>query len=131
MNVTNKHKDRMSQIPPHPIPRYLRIAHWIYEQQQFFSSEDISQQFNIPVRRVSDDFALMRRRTDIITLEEAREWRNGTWRRLIKVMMIHTYKLDARKCPRRIGGEGYDKSTYIANMWRMLLSARRENQQHS
>lgn len=131
MKITNKHKDRVSQIPPHSVPRYLHIAHWIYEQQQFFSSEDISQQFNVPVRRVSDDFALMRRRADIITLEETREWRNGTWRRLIKVMMIHTYKLDARKCPRRIGAEGYDKSTYIANTWRMLLSARRESRQHS
>ncbi|WP_370881569.1 CaiF/GrlA family transcriptional regulator [Aeromonas salmonicida] len=130
MNVTNRHNDRARQMNPQLLPRYLRIAHWIHMQQRFFSSEDISQQFNIPVRRVSDDFALMRRRTDIITLEEVREWRNGTWRRLIKVMIIHAYQLDARQCPRRIGAEGFDKSKHIANTWRMLLSASWESRRN-
>jgi hypothetical protein len=106
------------------LPRYLRVAHWMHEQQQFFSSENIVRQFNLPPKRVSDDFSVIREMGNIIELDEIKERRSGKLWRLIKVTFIHDYVLDARNYPHRIGERQYSKSEIIASTWHVLLSTR-------
>lgn len=106
----------------HMLPRYLRIAHWMHEQQRYISSEDVARQFNLPLKRVCDDIFLIRQRVNVIESNELKERRDGKWWRLVKVTCIHEYILDSRNFPHRVGAKQHKKPDVMSSVWHVLLS---------
>lgn len=106
------------------LPRYLRIAKWLLDQDRFMTSKDISEHFNISVKTVCADFFLMRKRPDIIEAE----WRRSEWvgygkiQYRIRILHIHPYWLDARNCPRRHDEVSPILVSDLMPLWRMLVT---------
>ncbi|PPA27860.1 hypothetical protein C3737_22260 [Aeromonas jandaei] len=88
-----------------PLPRYLRVAHWLHEQQRLISSREVAELFSVSPKAISDDFAKIRRRTDIMDVHEQKVRDKGVQLYLIHVLNIHPYMLDERKCPHRKEGK--------------------------
>ena len=91
-----------------PLPRYLLVAHWLHEQQRPISSREVADVFSVCPKAISDDFAKIRRRTDIIDVYEQKVRNKGVQQYLLHVLNIYPYMLDDRQCPHRkevdIGG---------------------------
>lgn len=103
-----------------PLPRYLRVAHWLYAQPQWMSSRDVADKFGVSPKAISDDFAMLRRRSDIIEIQEQKARCKGGHQYLLRVVQIHPYVLDERRCPRRRDCTLVPIDTAIT--WRDLLS---------
>lgn len=85
--------------PTHNQPRYLHVAHWLLAQQRWMTARQVAVVFDVTPKLMCDDFAVLRQRKDLFTLEErAQKCRNG-YERLIKVVGIHPYRLDGRRRP--------------------------------
>lgn len=103
-------------------PRYLRIAHWLNEQTQPMTANDLSKIFGVGTKAISDDFAKIRRRSDIIESSEKKITSMGGTRQLLKVTFIHSYILDERQCPHRTNDEDTPKNNKLT--WHDLLSTK-------
>lgn len=106
-------------------PRYLRIAEWLLNQDQFMTSRDISKNFNISVKVVCADFILIRKRPDIIEAEWRRYERGGYGKiqYRMRVLRVHPYWLDARNCPRRRQDDGLPMLvSNLMPLWQMLVT---------
>lgn len=102
------------------MPRYLQIAHWLLEQQQWMSARQVSLIFDVPLKRVCDDFSVLRQRRDLFELDEReRRCRNG-YECLMKVVGINSYTLDRRLHPQVSQFEPIAPKSNIA--WRNLVS---------
>ena len=84
-----------------PLPRYLLVAHWLHEQQRPISSREVADVFSVCPKAISDDFAKIRRRTDIMDVHEQKVRHKGVQQYLLHVLNIHPYMLDKRRCPYR------------------------------
>lgn len=103
-----------------PLPRYLRVAHWLHEQQRPISSREVADVFSVPVKAISDDFAKIRSRPDIMDIHEQKVRYKGVQQYLLHILNIHPYMLDERQYPHRQDDE---KNTHDAvPTWRDLLS---------
>ncbi|HDZ8897877.1 TPA: hypothetical protein RUX41_004257 [Aeromonas dhakensis] len=85
------------------LPRYLRVAHWLLEQQRIVSSREVAAAFNVTPKMMSDDFAKLRKRMDLINFREQKVpcEKHGGWQYALHVFHIHPYHLDERKYPTR------------------------------
>ena len=103
-----------------PLPRYLRVAHWLHEQQRPVSSREVADIFSVPIKAISDDFAKIRRRPDIMDINEQKIRHKGVQKYLLHILNIHPYRLDERQYPHRQDDE---QNTLDASLiWRKLLS---------
>lgn len=79
-------------------PRYLHVAHWLLAQKRWMTARQVAVIFDVTPKLMCGDFAVLRQRKDLFTLEErAQKCRNG-YERLIRVIDIHPYRLDERQC---------------------------------
>lgn len=102
------------------MPRYLQIAHWLLEQQQWMSARQVSLIFGVPLKRICDDFSVLRQRRDLFKLDEKeRKCRNG-YECLMKVIDINAYTLDRRLHPQVSHFEPITSKNNIT--WRDLVS---------
>ncbi|MGL4614036.1 MAG: hypothetical protein ACRCVV_09085 [Shewanella sp.] len=102
------------------IPRYLRVAHWLNDQAQPMTANDIAKIFGVGTKAINDDFAKIRRRSDIIESSEKKITSIGGTRQLLKVIFIHSYILDERQCPQRSNDDDVSKNSKLT--WHDLLS---------
>ena len=109
------------------IPRYLRVAHWLLEQQRPISSREVAEVFSVSPKAISDDFAKIRRRTDIMDVHEQKVRDKGVQLYLLHVLSIHPYMLDERQCPHRkeVEREGRGSTLtwhdLVCRPWRQLV----------
>ena len=103
-----------------PLPRYLRVAHWLHEQQRPISSREVAEVFSVSPKAISDDFAKIRRRSDIIDVHEHKVRDKGVQLYLLHVLNIYPYMLDGRQCPHRKEGERDGLGATLT--WHDLLS---------
>ena len=103
-----------------PLPRYLRVAHWLHEQKRPISSREVADVFNVPVKAISDDFSKIRRRPDIMDIHEQKVRHKGGQQYLLHILNIHPYILDERQSPHRKNGK--QNMFDAALTWRGLLS---------
>lgn len=109
------------------LPRYLRVAHWLHEQQRPISSREVAEAFGVSPKAISDDFAKIRRRTDIMDVHEQKVRDKGVQQYQLQVLNIHPYMLDERKCPHRkdIEREGLGSTLtwhdLVCRPWRQLI----------
>lgn len=98
----------------------MRVAHWLHDNSQPMTANDLSKIFGVGTKAISDDFAKIRRRGDIIEYSEKKIKSIGGSRQLFKVIFIYPYTLDERQCPQR----AYDErlSTKPKLTWHDLLS---------
>ena len=115
-----------------PLPRYLRVAHWLHEQQCPLGSREVADAFGVSVKAISDDFAKIRRRTDIMEVHEQKVCDNGVQKYLLHVLAIEPYVLDERRCPhpRGVEPEGLGSSLtwydLLCRPWRQLIEMQQE-----
>lgn len=102
------------------IPRYLRVAHWLKDQAHPMTANELSKVFGVGTKAISDDFAKIRRRSDIIESSEKKIKSIGGSRQLVKVTFIYPYTLDERQCPHRANDKDLPIKTNLT--WHDLLS---------
>lgn len=104
-------------------PRYLQVAHWLLAQQQWMTARQVAVVFDVSPKQMCDDFAVLRQRTDLFTLDEtSQKCRNGC-ERLIKVISIHPYSLDGRRYPRPVHCKSTLSNAITSNItWGDLVS---------
>lgn len=95
-------------------PRYLRVAHWLHEQRQWKSSQELAEVFAVSVKAIADDIGKLRRRPDVFEFEEKKV---GVCT-LIHVVHIYPYQLDKRQEPCCLS----IKLSAPALIWRTLLT---------
>lgn len=116
------------------IPRYLRVAHWLLEQQRPISSREVAEVFSVSPKAISDDFAKIRRRTDIMDVHEQKVRDKGVQLYLLHVLSIHPYMLDERQCPHRkeVEREGLGSTLtwhdLVCRPWRQLVEMQQGRQ---
>ncbi|WP_413796029.1 CaiF/GrlA family transcriptional regulator [Aeromonas dhakensis] len=116
------------------MPRYLRVAHWLLEQQRPISSREVADAFRVSPKAISDDFAKIRRRTDIIDVYEQKVRSKGVQQYLLHVLNIYPYMLDERQCPHRKEVDiGVLRTTLtwhdlICRPWRQLIELQLDRQ---
>lgn len=103
----------------HP-PRYLQVAHWLHAEQRPIGSREAADAFNMPVKAISDDFAKIRGRPDLIEVHEQKVRRNGVQQYLLHVLTIYPYALDGRQYPFRQESASHAPDTALT--WYDLLS---------
>lgn len=117
-----------------PLPRYLRVAHWLHEQQRPISSREVADVFNASPKAISDDFAKIRRRSDIMDVHEQKVRDKGVQQYLLHVLNIYPYMLDERQCPHRKEGEceGLGPTLtwhdLVCRQWSQLVQVQQERQ---
>lgn len=100
-------------------PRYLQIAHWLLERQQWMTARQVALAFDVPHKWVCDDFAVLRQRRDLFEIDEStQKCRNGH-EGLVKVVAIQPYTLDGRRNPQAIH---FEPTTSNSITWRDLVS---------
>lgn len=80
-------------------PRYLRVAHWLYEHQRFMSARELAPLFNVEAKRITDDFARMRKYQHILKIEELKVPIKGGYQYRVRVLQIASYRMDGRNFP--------------------------------
>lgn len=116
------------------IPRYLRVAHWLNDNSHPMTANDLSNIFGVGTKAISDDFAKIRRRSDIIEYSEKKIKSMGGSRQLFKVTFIYPYILDERQCPQRVNDERLltnPKLTWhdlLSKEWKHLHCAKKSNE---
>jgi hypothetical protein len=111
-------------MAPHLLPRYLRVAHWLHEQQRWVSSREAANVFCVSIKTMSDDFAKLRGRPDIVEFDEQKisnKNGRGGWQYLLRVVSINAYMLDGRQYPRQQCNER-DEIFGWSLAWRELLT---------
>lgn len=81
------------------MPRYLRVAHWLYEHQRFMSARELAPLFNVEAKRITDDFARMRKYQHIFKIEEQKIPIKVGYQYRVKVLQIASYRMDGRNFP--------------------------------
>ncbi|MBV7439406.1 CaiF/GrlA family transcriptional regulator [Aeromonas sp. sif2416] len=104
-------------------PRYLQVAHWLLAQQQWMTARQVAEVFDVSPKLICDDFAMLRQRKDMFMLDErVQKCRNGH-ERLIRVVDIHSYKLDGRRYPQPVRCElAISGGMSCGITWRDLVS---------
>lgn len=87
---TSAHKSDM------PVPRYVEVAHWLYEQQRFLSAREAATQFGDTPWSMGYVFAKIRRRSDIFVFDERQVRVSGGKQNLIRVNSIRPYRFDEK-----------------------------------
>ena len=70
------------------MPRYLRVAQWLYEHQGFMSASELAPLFNVEAKRITDDFARIRMYHHIIKTEEQKTPIPGGYKYRVRVLYI-------------------------------------------
>ncbi|MFM5181579.1 hypothetical protein ACEUAY_18655 [Aeromonas veronii] len=78
------------------VPRYVEVAHWLYEQQRFLSARETATQFGDTPWSMGYIFAKIRRRPDIFVFDERQVRISGGKQILIRVNYIRPYRLDEK-----------------------------------
>lgn len=81
------------------MPRYLQVAHWLHQQARPMGSREAARAFEVTLKTMSDDFAKIRKRPDLIEFDEQRVRCKGGYQYLLHIKHIHPYRLDNRLCP--------------------------------
>ena len=108
------------------MPRYLRVAHWLYHYQGFMSARELGPLFNVKPKRITDDFARIRKYRNIFKTEEQKIPIQGGYKYRVRVLHIYPYRMDGRNFPILLKngvGQGDARPSQIIT-WAVLLSSR-------
>ncbi|MCX7127735.1 hypothetical protein [Aeromonas sp.] len=108
------------------MPRYLRVAQWLYEQQAFMSARELAPLFNVEAKRITDDFARIRKHHHIFKTEEQRIPIQGGYKYRVRVLYIAPYRMDGRNFPillKHYAEQGAIRPSQMIT-WADLLSSR-------
>lgn len=102
------------------LPRYLQVAHWLQQQARPMGSREVARAFEVTLKTMSDDFAKIRKRPDLIEFTEQRVRCKGGYQYMLQVTQIHAYRLDNRLYPTRC--HNTTDRTEPPLTWRDILS---------
>lgn len=108
------------------MPRYLRVVHWLYHYQGFMSARELGPLFNVEPKRITDDFARIRKHRNIFKTEEQKIPIQGGYKYRVRVLHIYPYRMDGRNFPILLKNgvrQGEDQPNQIIT-WADLLSSR-------
>ncbi|HDO1319335.1 TPA: hypothetical protein P2R03_000770 [Aeromonas veronii] len=108
------------------MPRYLRVAQWLYEQQAFMSARELAPLFNVEAKRITDDFARIRKHHHIFKTEEQKIPILGGYKYRVRVLYIAPYRMDGRNFPillKQYASQGDGRPSRMIT-WADLLSSR-------
>ena len=100
------------------IPRYIEVAHWLYEQQCLISARDASEVLGGSVWTMGQVFSKIRSHSNIFVIDEKRIRSKGGMQTLMRVVHILPYTLDQYNQPHR---QYEDTCNYVPLTWRDLL----------
>lgn len=110
----------MSENISETLPRYLRVAHWLYHQQRAVSSREAADEFGISSWSIEREFSRIRDVPEIIVFDEQRIASRGGQQYLLRVIHINPYWLDEYQRPHRKDVEACAIRAPLT--WRDLLS---------
>ena len=76
------------------IPRYMKVAHWVYEQKRFVCSRETAKKFGVSAWAIGEDFSKIRLHPEVIVFEEQSVSSRGGKKYLLRIHFINTYQLD-------------------------------------
>ena len=91
--------EKQFEMSVQAMPRYLRVAQWLYEHQGFMSARELAPLFNVAAKRITDDFARIRKHHHIFKIEEQKVAIQGGYKYRVRVLQIAPYRMDGRKFP--------------------------------
>lgn len=108
------------------MPRYLRVAQWLYEQQVFMSARELAPFFNVEAKRITDDFARIRKHHHLFKTEEQKIPILGGYKYRVRVLYIAPYHMDGRNAPILLKHYANKEAARPSRMitWADLLSSR-------
>lgn len=77
-----------------PIPYYLQVARWLYEEQRFFSARETATIFGRAAWLMEREFEKIRRKPNIFIIDERQVRISGGKQSLMRVKYIYPYYLD-------------------------------------
>lgn len=105
------------------IPRYLQVAHWIYEQHRMVSARDATDVWGGSAWAMEQIFSKIRLQSDIILSEEALVPSKGRKLYLIRIIYIYPYTLDLEFHPHR-QLENNNQCHNVPLTWKDLLGSK-------
>ena len=102
------------------LPRYLRVAQWLFEQQRPVSSREIAKIFNVSSWAISSDFVKICRQSDIFECRETKEVTNKSREHTLHILFIHAYTVDKRGVAEL--DDGNSNQFNVQKTWQILIS---------
>ncbi|WP_429076820.1 hypothetical protein [Aeromonas hydrophila] len=109
----------MSIIASPILPRYLQVAHWLYEQQRAVSAREAADVFSVSSWSIERDFAKIRALSGIVLFDELRVPSQGGLQYQLRVLRLFPYWLDEYQQAHLQFTSSRDVNTSLT--WRDLL----------
>ncbi len=107
-------------IPVSPsLPRYLQVAHWLYDQQRAISAREAANVFDVSSWSIERDFAKIRALNGIVVFNEQQVPSKGGQQYLLRILRIFPYWLDEHQQPHQQHVGGWDPDVPLT--WHDLL----------
>ncbi|MCX9134870.1 hypothetical protein OKS68_20665 [Aeromonas veronii] len=108
------------ELKQHMIPRYLQVAHWIYEQNRMISAREAAEIFGGSAWSMEQTLSKIRSQVDIVIYDEKIVPSKGGKQYLMRIIYIYPYWLDTDQRPHRKLDNSYQNDAPLT--WKDLLS---------